>query len=500
MSFRTVAWPLHKAVEEEKIELVSELISEGFSVNAKNDDGLAPLHLAISSNSIKMTELLLNHGADARATSEKYGTPMEQALDQRNVQMVDALIEASGDVKKVRGRVTKNTPLHVAASGVGHENLMKLLIGAGVDVDAKNSLDETPLHLACNQGSWKTVKLLIEAGADVNIMSGSQNTPLHCAVEDDCTKVKLLIEAGAELNVRNCLGDTPLHLVVDLGVLTFTNLVPSEDEPEDDDTREVLPPEDFKLFNVIRVLIKNGADVNVLNEDGETPYATLFDWLNDCGAAVDDNDYARRALRVMIECIDVNLDNKLGRNTLADILDSQVFRRELREYHKILVQHVAILRTLDLTVNNSLLDSISRVRILGEYYMSCMVELEKAKDTKIRNYWVPGTEEKVEIREEEFTFFELLIEDKSNLVKYAENQELVVDFRKRNLKKDFPIYGVVMKSNMRKGIKKRVLRDAARHALSDSLALVDPFHSVIRDTLDLLDKKDLRCLLSISKD
>ena len=59
------------------------------------------------------------------------------------------------------------TPMTFAANN-GHFDIVKMLIDAGADVNARDTDEWTPLHFAARYASSDVVKMLIEAGADVN--------------------------------------------------------------------------------------------------------------------------------------------------------------------------------------------------------------------------------------------------------------------------------------------------------------------------------------------
>jgi len=97
---------------------------------------------------------------------------------------------------------------------------------------------------AIEKGYIKLIKLLIKYGdIDVNIQDVfDERRPLHFASYDGHTEiVKLLIKAGADLNVQNKFGETPLH---------FANMDGHKD--------------------CIELLINAGADVNIQDNDGWT--------------------------------------------------------------------------------------------------------------------------------------------------------------------------------------------------------------------------------------
>ena len=62
------------------------------------------------------------------------------------------------------------------------------------------------------ENTEKVVKLLIDAGADVNAKNNDGKTPLHIIKKSE-TIAQMLIDAGADVNAKNKKGYTPLHLL-----------------------------------------------------------------------------------------------------------------------------------------------------------------------------------------------------------------------------------------------------------------------------------------------
>ena len=81
------------------------------------------------------------------------------------------------------------------------------------DINARNHMNETPLHYAAACKTKGLIKRLLKYGADVHAVNRMGETPLHAAASAGIAlNVKLLLNAGADPALRNILGYNALEL------------------------------------------------------------------------------------------------------------------------------------------------------------------------------------------------------------------------------------------------------------------------------------------------
>ena len=102
---------------------------------------------------------------------------------------------------------TQVTPLHLAVRFENSATVVNTLVQAGANVDALNSNQQSPLHLA-SSGNPALVPVLIAARCKVNLLDRLQQSPLYYAARYsyDRSAVSALMSSAADPH----LGNSPL--------------------------------------------------------------------------------------------------------------------------------------------------------------------------------------------------------------------------------------------------------------------------------------------------
>ena len=134
------------------------------------------------------------------------------ACSENRVRDVEKLLQTPFDPnKQLTELIQASVLLHLAACH-GHLEVVRLLVEAKSDTEARNPAGFTPLHFAATKGHSGVVHLLLEAGADQDAVNKDGWSPLHAAAECGHRKVvRLLVDAGANkepLAVKNLLVGT----------------------------------------------------------------------------------------------------------------------------------------------------------------------------------------------------------------------------------------------------------------------------------------------------
>ncbi|EAY04413.1 hypothetical protein TVAG_417110 [Trichomonas vaginalis G3] len=292
--------PLFLAVLNSKLESLKVLIEKSANVNCKNNKNLTPIIVAGLNGNIEMCQYLYNNGASLNElytfinenpevytanelfnfsrTIEQFSfseisslTPsvllqmfenatddhakkfirdndkniMHYAIKLQNPKLLLKLLKFGAD-PFITDEDGNNVLMKACQSTKFNEFIQEVLNKDDSKIDDQNKEGMTALHFATISGKREIVDLLLKHSANVSLLGKHQYTPLMFACEaGDKQIVKMLIlrMRKEEINLTNVYHETALFLAC----LT--------DNPM-----------------IVIHLIENGADVEIANENGVTPF------------------------------------------------------------------------------------------------------------------------------------------------------------------------------------------------------------------------------------
>ena len=183
---------------------------------------------------LEMAKLLVHHGADLYATDKDDKTALHYAVqfERRNVVVWLA---------RFYEEYTISDTLLVAVE-YGNLSMARQLLTCGADVNYHADNWIRPIIIATTRQYCDIIAFLIHNGADINSAVGTGAAPIHFASRLSIVVLTAVLQKGANVHAKTNKGNTALHYAIDAG-----------------------------LYDNIKLLLENGSDPNVRNEEGETP-------------------------------------------------------------------------------------------------------------------------------------------------------------------------------------------------------------------------------------
>ncbi len=192
---------LVQVAESGNTERVLELLKQGADINTQDAKGRTPVMAATYGNHIETFTALLNAGADVNLRDDMLNNPFLYAGAEGFLEILKLSYEAGADPTLTNryGGIAI-----IPASERGHVEVVEYLLKhTTINVNHVNNLGWTALleAIILSDGGVRhqqIVKLLIEHGADVNLADGEGVTPLAHAKAKGYKEIQVLLEnAGA---------------------------------------------------------------------------------------------------------------------------------------------------------------------------------------------------------------------------------------------------------------------------------------------------------------
>ncbi|MCZ8183753.1 MAG: ankyrin repeat domain-containing protein [Beijerinckiaceae bacterium] len=175
---------LHRAAHAGDVGEIRRLLASGAAPDARDGRQRTPLHVACHARQREAMRALAAGKADPKAVDAQNYDCITIAAVADDVPTLEAAIAIGGDPRQITSPY-QGTAL-IAAAHLGHDGVVKTLIGARAPLDHVNNLHWTALIEAVILGNGgprhvETVRLLVEAGARRDLADREGRTPLDHA-------------------------------------------------------------------------------------------------------------------------------------------------------------------------------------------------------------------------------------------------------------------------------------------------------------------------------
>lgn len=225
-----------------QFNIVQDLIEiKNANIHIKDNQGNTALQHAVNSGRFEIVKYLIQHQGNINDCDNEGNSLLICATKLGYFSLVKLLVQNHSDVDHQNNE--GNTALHTAINLKLYMNSIRHLIIKKANFNIKNNLGETPLALAIKNNFVKAINLLLEHKADVNACDSLNNFILTLAINNDISfmTIEAILAAGAEINVKDENGNSPLRIAIKNGNI-----------------------------NTLVRLINYGADINEVNEQGES--------------------------------------------------------------------------------------------------------------------------------------------------------------------------------------------------------------------------------------
>jgi len=205
---------LFVASRDDHLDVVDVLLSSYWcgDLEARNTRGHTALYCAAMKGHSSVVRRLLEAGADADVKAVSGLTALLVASRDDHLEVVDALL-SSGRCGDLEARNKHGwTALYCAVLG-GHASVVRRLLEAGANAEAKAASDLTALFVASRADHLEVVDVLLSSDwcGDLEARDKHGHTALYCAaMRGHASVVRRLLEAGADADVKAADGSTAL--------------------------------------------------------------------------------------------------------------------------------------------------------------------------------------------------------------------------------------------------------------------------------------------------
>ena len=221
---------IHTTVRKNHFEVLEAMLRKGANVNLTEDRpsvaGTTPLHTACACGFPRIVQMLMDAGADDAMKNVEEETPAHVAVSEKvrfkkiaaeeRAEMIRALksIDIPGRGGQTPLMLAQDYHLFISSA------LTPVLIEKGADVNRTDNDGNNAMLLYAEWHCHMSVlKPMVKAGLDINARNKEGNTVLHLALKNRCSEeARYLIKKGADYNIANKDRVTPMQIAAENGL------------------------------------------------------------------------------------------------------------------------------------------------------------------------------------------------------------------------------------------------------------------------------------------
>lgn len=275
-------YPLHYAVEKTRLEVIRILVGYGADLNKQNSQYETPLEIAVNRQNEECVRLLIELGANGIMLLEMFlrrsdvpqtlfmlklgfdpNTPVPDgyfplfhtACLCQSIVILNAMITAGANVH-ILDKNGRNAWFACDSNRLYDNRIIDRLILLNINTNQRDNEGNVPLAFALKHRNHTLIYALLPLTSDLNIPNSSGTYLIHMIIRFmfNSTAYLKFIERGVNINVQDSNGYTPLHYAARC-----------------------------LSYPYVELLLKHGADSNIIANDGDTPLHINFRHGKDSG-------------------------------------------------------------------------------------------------------------------------------------------------------------------------------------------------------------------------
>jgi len=199
---------LQLAAARGQSDYIKALIAQGADINEPNKHGTTPLILAADNGHLEVVKLFIAQKANVNAKDNDQMTALMAAASDGHSEIVKVLMEANANPN-----ITNKFGSTALANAVffGHDEATKTLLSTGTKTNSE--IGDKTLLIAAGLGNTPIVKTLLNAGFNIDARGKKGRTPIMVAIAFEHPEtVQFLIDNKADLTVKDDEGATLMEL------------------------------------------------------------------------------------------------------------------------------------------------------------------------------------------------------------------------------------------------------------------------------------------------